>query len=301
MSERDSSDKGEILFRSGLLERAIATLETAHRADPTNLELGIRLVDAYRAGGDLPAASDLVARLFEVAPDDARIDYLDDLLSGKPTAPSAVDAETVPAPFVVHDDFLPDSLRDQIWHFALGSSGAFAPATVARRFAGPDVDQRVDPSARRARTLSSPRQVAELMEPRLRSVVEAGARRLGLEPPKIDHIELEIAVYGDGDRFHCHQDLFEAEASRRVLSYVYFFAPEPRAFSGGELLLYDMTSTREGFVSNKFTRIDPTCNRLVLFAPATYHEVTPIHCSSEEPRDQRYTATGWVHEATLES
>lgn len=297
MSQRDHGDKGEILFRSGLLERAVALLEPAHRADPTNLALGMRLVDAYRASGDLASAADLVARLAEAAPDSSWIGYLSDLFSGKATTPSAVDAETVPAPFVVHDGFLPEAERERIWDFALGSPGAFKAATVARRFARTDIDQRVDPDARRARTISSPREVAALMEPRLRPLVQAESQRLGIAPPDIDHIELEVAAYGNGDLFRCHQDLFEAEASRRVLSYVYFFAPEPLAFSGGELLLYDIDSTRQSFAPNRFTRIDPRCNRLVLFDPATFHEVTPIRCASDDPRHLRYTATGWVHEA----
>ncbi|MGD8329106.1 MAG: 2OG-Fe(II) oxygenase [Acidobacteriota bacterium] len=297
MTGRDRSDKGEILFRSGLLERAIAALEPAHRADPTNLKLGTRLVDAYRASGDLAAAAELVARLAGTAPDDRWLAYLDDLFSGRATTPSAVDAETVPAPFVVHDGFLPDYEREQIWDFALRSPQAFKAATVARRFARTDIDQRVDPDARRARTISSPREVAALMEPRLRPLVQSEAGRLGLAPPRIDHIELEVAAYGNGDLFRCHQDLFEAERSRRVLSYVYFFAPEPLAFSGGELLLYDLDTSRQSFAPNRFTRIDPACNRLVLFDPATFHEVTPIRCASDDPRHQRYTATGWVHEA----
>jgi Rps23 Pro-64 3,4-dihydroxylase Tpa1-like proline 4-hydroxylase len=135
------------------------------------------------------------------------------------------------------------------------------------------------------------------MEPRLRSMVDADAGRLGLPVPEIDRIELEVAVYGDGDHFQCHQDVFEAESSRRVLTFVYFFAPEPRGFSGGELLLYDADRPSGGFAGNKFTRIDPVSNRLVLFDPSAYHEVTPIQCSSEDPRDLRYTATGWIHEA----
>lgn len=286
-----------MLFRSGLLERAIAVLEPAHEADPDNLDLAVKLMNAYRACGDLTAASKLAGRLAEASPSHPLISYMDDVFSGRPTTPTAVDAEAVPAAFVVHDGFLPDAVREQVWEFALNASGDLEAATVAQQFAASDADQRVDPDARRARTISSPRQVAELMEPRLRRLLDTDAARLGLAIRQIDHIELEVAVYGDGDLFRCHRDLYETDRSRRVLSYVYFFAPEPRGFSGGELLLYDTDAANDSFVPNKFTRIEPQCNRLILFDPATYHEVTPIRCSSSDPQDLRYTATGWVHEA----
>jgi hypothetical protein len=299
MSERDHSDKGEMLFRSGLLERAVAMLEPAYRADPGNLKVGRRLVDAYRACGRLDAAAALAARLVTASPADTWLRRIDDIFSGRPAAPTAptAGADALPAAFVVHDDFLPEPLRREMFDRVLGASERLEAATVSRRFAGRDVDQRVDAEVRRARTLPSPRDIAAIMEPRLHPVVQADAHRLGLPSPQIDHIELEVAVYGDGDHFHCHQDLFEAPASRRVISYVFFFAPEPRGFAGGELLLYDSNPTGGGFVASKFTRIEPLCNRLVLFDPATYHEVTPILCASSAPRDLRYTATGWVHEA----
>jgi predicted 2-oxoglutarate/Fe(II)-dependent dioxygenase YbiX len=296
VSAERHGDKGTVLFRSGLLDRAVALLEEAARERPEDVDVGIRLVDAYRARGNLREAAGTVARLTENAPSNGWLQYLHQVLSGEPVTPGAVEADTLPAAFVLHDAFLPEELRDEIWTHIQGVLPRFARATIARRFAGPEVDQRVDGNVRRARTLSSPPRVAELMDPYLRGTVEADAGLLGVPTPQIDHVELEVAVYGDGDHFQCHQDIFEAVSTRRVLTFVYFFAPEPRGFSGGELLLYDADRVRGGFVGSKFTRIDPVSNRLILFDPATFHEVTPIRCASADPRDQRYTATGWVHE-----
>jgi Rps23 Pro-64 3,4-dihydroxylase Tpa1-like proline 4-hydroxylase len=184
--------------------------------------------------------------------------------------------------------FLPESERAELLHFVIENPGKFQSATIR---SGNDsvvnFDRRV---AKVSRDFGK-------MEARLRrrflEALPVLMRQTGASGPDPDIIELELAAHGDGAFYGVHTDL-PIGASRqrrdaepdRVLSAVYYFHSEPKAFSGGELRLFDVA--RENFVD-----IEPAQNSLVAFHSWMPHEVRTVSCPSGDFRDFRFAINCW--------
>jgi Rps23 Pro-64 3,4-dihydroxylase Tpa1-like proline 4-hydroxylase len=111
-------------------------------------------------------------------------------------------------------------------------------------------------------------------------------------------LELELAAHGDGAFYHAHTDIAVGETrkkrsdkSDRVLSAVYYFYAEPKAFSGGELRLFQLGE------NPAFVELQPLQNSLVVFHSWVPHEVRPVSCPSGEFRDYRFAINCWYRRA----
>ncbi|MGV0026091.1 2OG-Fe(II) oxygenase [Phormidesmis priestleyi] len=185
------------------------------------------------------------------------------------------------APFVQIDRFLDESARSQILQAVLSRESEFVPTTTAtgatdyRRsqilYWFPDFDWMV-------------KQV-KLALPKV-------LPQLGLDFA-IAEIELQLTAHNDGHYYKIHNDNGSSEAATRVLSYVYYFHREPKAFSGGELRLYGATVDYET-PSADFCTIEPLNNRMIFFPSQYLHEVMPVVCPSQAFADGRFTLNGWV-------
>jgi SM-20-related protein len=112
----------------------------------------------------------------------------------------------------------------------------------------------------------------------------------------VTRVESQLTASNDGDYFRVHNDNSQANWPSREITYVYFFHREPRAFSGGELVLYD--SREDGGVPEPVLarkRITPEQNTIVFFDSSVLHEVTPVSCPSQRFADSRFTLNGWLH------
>ena len=108
--------------------------------------------------------------------------------------------------------------------------------------------------------------------------------------------ESQLTASNDGDYFRVHNDNSQANWPSREITYVYFFHREPRAFSGGELVLYNScedSGVPEPVAARK--RITPEQNTIVFFNSSVLHEVTPVRCPSQRFADSRFTLNGWLH------
>lgn len=94
-----------------------------------------------------------------------------------------------------------------------------------------------------------------------------------------------LVRHGDGAFFRAHRDCTHGAFEWRQLTFVYYYYNEPKAFSGGELVLYENGTEQI---------ITPKNGQLVLFSPRTLHEVRPIHVPSGRLEDSRFALTGWV-------
>ena len=73
---------------------------------------------------------------------------------------------------------------------------------------------------------------------RLRASLPMLFQGAGLRPFEVSRYELELVVYQDGARFGRHVDTMRVGAmdeSDRLLTGVYYFHSQPRAYSGGAL------------------------------------------------------------------
>ena len=192
---------------------------------------------------------------------------------------------------VVIDGFLPAELHDALLAQTLGQEEAFKRSTM--REGGADVHG----EARKSWVNDA--ELGELeapLETAVRAALPLIFEGLGIEPFEPAKIELEVSAHRDGDFYRPHVDTFHSEdrAGRktdRVVTAVYYFHAQPRAFSGGEFRIHPF-----GGVGEPIT-IEAEDNRLLAIPAFALHEVRPIACENGEFRSSRFAVNAWVHRA----
>ncbi|MGH8535129.1 MAG: 2OG-Fe(II) oxygenase [Gammaproteobacteria bacterium] len=187
--------------------------------------------------------------------------------------------------------------------YVLTHEGNFTPSTVIP-YGVPDAA--TDPSYRKSRVLYNLGEYGSLVQDRLLAILPEVLRAFSREPFPISHIDTQITASNDGDFFKVHRDNSSTEPfdiPLREFSYVHYFHSEPKAFSGGQLRIYD---SEDGEVQNpekKRTKtIMPRQNILVFFPSSYDHEVLPVRCPTREFVNSRFTVNGWlIREATTSS
>jgi Rps23 Pro-64 3,4-dihydroxylase Tpa1-like proline 4-hydroxylase len=135
-----------------------------------------------------------------------------------------------------------------------------------------------------------------LIEPAIRNAVDEAIPKLGLVNVESYSLEPELTWCGDGGFFKTHVDTLyrDRSANQRVMTVVYYFYKEPKAFTGGQLRLYGL-----GADANSPSRqeIEPQLDRAVLFPAWFPHEVLRVHCSSAAFADGRFAISCWVRKS----
>ena len=170
---------------------------------------------------------------------------------------------------VVLDAFLEPDLHEALLAHALAQSGSTEPTRVYGGGA-----RTVDPTSR----------VADLCT--------HGLGALGIRPFPVAEAQLEMVAHNDGAMFSRHIDTLTEEnrpfgASDRIVSLVYYFHRQPKAFSGGELEVFPI-------LGGTSTLIEPLDNRLIAFPSELPHEVLPVSCPSRAFEDSRFAVNVWL-------
>lgn len=117
-----------------------------------------------------------------------------------------------------------------------------------------------------------------------------------------EYVELELVADGDGAHFVRHSDIPTGPGRRplggdakgqqdRLLSGVYYFHREPKAFSGGALRLHRFGGVD---VPEDWVDVEPEQNSFVAFPTWAPHEVRPISCPSRDFADSRLAVNAWL-------
>jgi predicted 2-oxoglutarate/Fe(II)-dependent dioxygenase YbiX len=216
------------------------------------------------------------------------------VVSGDDAATGAVSSARVRrTPHLCFDDFLPPEDHARLVAFALSKEPEFVPSEVI-------TSELVDDQIQLRRSLTSYEldDVWEILEGRLIRLLPHVRRELGIDWFELDGIERQLTVHGDGDHFTLHVDSAGPDVARRKVSAVYYFNRTPRAFSGGELRLFD-TIEADGRVeaAPTFCEVAPTDNSLVVFGSDAYHEVRPVQVPGNAFADRRFTIVCWARRA----
>ena len=153
-------------------------------------------------------------------------------------------------------------------------------------------------TALKLRNLGPMKQVLtdRLME-RLPEILTATGHR----GPAPTSLEFELNAYGEGGHFGRHIDVSTGTDRRplgarkgedRVLSAVYYFYSEPKAFSGGALRLFRFGVGDEEAEEDSVA-YDPLQNSLVAFPSWAVHEVERVSCPSGRFSDYRFGLNCW--------
>ena len=189
---------------------------------------------------------------------------------------------------VVLDAFLEPELHEALLAHALAQSGSTEPTRVYGGGA-----RTVDPTSRVADLCTHG--LGALAGPfveRIMARFEAIVGALGIRPFPVAEAQLEMVAHNDGAMFSRHIDTLTEEnrpfgASDRIVSLVYYFHRQPKAFSGGELEVFPI-------LGGTSTLIEPLDNRLIAFPSELPHEVLPVSCPSRAFEDSRFAVNVWL-------
>jgi SM-20-related protein len=188
-------------------------------------------------------------------------------------------------PYIALRDFLDDETVADLLNYVTSHESDFAPTKTEGGY---------DPSNRRSMSLHDIGKFRQVLKTKILDLVPSiltEMRATSIEDPKL---ETQLVAHGDGAFYTRHIDtktVHYADSDRiRVLSGVYYFNAEPKAFTGGALRLYAIGGT-EG---ENFVDIEPLRNSLLVFLAWAPHEVLPVSCPSKRFIDSRFAINCWV-------
>ena len=151
---------------------------------------------------------------------------------------------------------------------------------------------------RKSLVINAPADVVRPVVEKMRPLIAATLAALRLPPIQTAEIESQITASNDGAFYGIHTDANKSQMQRRYLTYVYYFNNPPKAFTGGELFLYDDILRENKLATGKtYQAVEPVHNTMVLFWARIMHEVRPVTAPSHQFRDSRFTVNGWVNKA----
>ena len=108
-------------------------------------------------------------------------------------------------------------------------------------------------------------------------------------------IEVQLTAHNDNNFYKVHNDNGSADTAHRALTFVYYFHRQPKAFSGGELVVYDhKVHNGYHYAADTYRVVEPMDNSIVFFASEEMHEVRMVSCPSLAFMDSRFTINGWI-------
>ena len=178
--------------------------------------------------------------------------------------------------------------------WTIGNRGRFKPAGLA--------ELGVDRSKRVAEKLKDLGPLERVFEQRIGALLPEIFARTGTRPFEVEHLELEIAAHGDGAFFARHSDMAFGPGRRplggddsgrhdRLISAVYYYHREPKAFAGGALRLHRFGGAGG---ADDHVDIEPAQNSLVVFPSWTQHEVMRVECPGGAFEDFRFAVNAWL-------
>lgn len=190
-------------------------------------------------------------------------------------------------PYLVLRNFLDEVTVAHLLDYALSRQADFLPTRLNSK--------KVNPSIRISAGLRELGDYRPLLKNKILGLLPELIARLQVTPFEAYGLETELVAHGDGAFFKRHVDTqtnkYDEIDRLRVLSGVYYFNAEPKAFSGGALRLYAIG----GEPDENFVNVEPIHNSLLVFPSWAPHEVMPVSCPSQRFIDSRFAVNCWVH------
>ena len=242
-----------------------------------------------RQAGALEEARALLDRLLATPGSSLVAQELRDALEGRRTESKRAAAQ--PAPFLRRQAFIGAPLHDHLLDGLRDRLPTFKPAEV-RAGSGHEGDYTT--AQRSSFVLYDLGNLAGLFLGPMQILLDEAYTVFQVPPESVSHIELQATCHGDGAYFTAHSDLDLEQTSQRTLSFVYYLHSVPKAFSGGDLILFDTNADTKTYSRSAYSRVPPTDNTLVVFPSSTVHEVQLVKLKGAAAADGRLTINGWV-------
>jgi len=190
-------------------------------------------------------------------------------------------------PYLVLRDFLDETTVAGLLDYAVSRQADFLPTRLNSK--------KVNPSYRVSAGLRELGDYRPHLENKILGLLPDLIARLQVTPFEACGVETELVAHGDGAFYKRHVDTQTAKYEKtdrlRVLSGVYYFNAEPKAFAGGALRLHAIG----GKPGENFVDVEPRNNSLLVFPSWAPHEVMPVSCPSQRFIDSRFAINCWVH------
>lgn len=203
-------------------------------------------------------------------------------------------------PHAVFPDFLSDDGRRALLYWAIEHQSDFKPAKIFYGAGGHE--HGLNPDVRIALKHYGIGPCEAMLGERLKARLPEIIAAVGYSGPEPQSIEFEVNAYGDGAHFAPHIDIPVGAGRRtvgklpgedRVISAVYYFYREPKAFTGGALRLYRFGADPEACGEDDVVSFEPVQNRLVVFPSWARHGVERVSSSSSDFGDHRFALNCW--------
>lgn len=194
-----------------------------------------------------------------------------------------------PVDFLVYRDFLDRPILEELLGWAVANEARFDQPRVG-------VKNKVDDSIRVSMTIRDFGPARLAIDRRVREKIPDIFRDLRVTPFEPSKLETELVASNDGAFYSEHIDTFVGDDranSDRVVSAIYYFHSEPKAFSGGALRIYPLPFQRKS--PDEFVEIEPEQNTLVVFPSFLLHEVRPVSCPTRLFAHSRFSVNVWIH------
>ena len=187
--------------------------------------------------------------------------------------------------------FLGAEVCNELLQFAIASEAEFRPTDIGN-IAKPY------PNIRRSVCLESIGRFADVVDKRIQQVIPDLAHDLRLSKFETGVIDLQMVSHGDGGFYTRHIDTFTGKdrpaKGDRVISCVYYFFREPKAFSGGELRLHPLR-TKSAPEPEKVD-LPITNDTLIAFSSWLPHEVRRVSNATREFANSRFSINCWIQQ-----
>lgn len=200
------------------------------------------------------------------------------------------DSPLVLGGYVQIENFLSPSENQQALEIAIAFADQFVPSTTTTGAV----------NYRESSVLYATKfpEYYQFMKHRILETLPQVLSQLNHPPFTVTEVEMQLTAHHNGGYYKIHNDSSSAKTKTRTITYVYYFHDQPKAFTGGQLRLYE-TELRHGVAYNKetFKTIEPLNNSIVFFESRCQHEVMPVSCDSPHFKDGRFTLNGWLRRA----
>ncbi|MBE9123440.1 2OG-Fe(II) oxygenase, partial [Tychonema sp. LEGE 07199] len=186
------------------------------------------------------------------------------------------------------DNFLTPAEKNKLIKYVLAKESEFVSTSTSTNAE----------DYRRSMVLHSFPEFSTLMVNRIKGILPDVLRKLNIPSFPLGDIESQLTTHNDNNFYKLHNDSGSPDTASRFFTYVYYFYREPKAFSGGELLIYDSKVENNFYVAaDTFRTVEPRNNSIVFFLSRYMHEVLTVSCPSKAFADSRFTINGWVRKA----
>ena len=271
------------------MNQAIHKLGKRLAESPGNCDIRFRYAELLRQAGKLEAAAAEYAKCRE----NSKADYLFRLLTGQESRPHD-DTSDAPAPIRIIPEFLPPEEHQTLLDFALSNQTNYSLGKVCLDNA---TTETYDPDVKRSLDLTGAAlaEIRKWYKPRVFASVEALSGMVEFRSFAAEtKISMKLKAYGEEDMYMCHRDGQGEGTGHHNLTTVYHFFKQPRAFTGGDLLLFD-TNLDEEKPTPSYTRIPIQDNALIVFPSKYYHQVLPVRDTGHRFENSRFAVTAWLH------